>query len=45
MEYGGVGGRMILKYIIEEIVYEGVDWIDLVEDDKWWPLLNTVMKF
>ena len=46
LEYRGIGGRVIEKYIIKEIFCEGVDWIDLVEGtDKWWPLFNTVMKF
>jgi hypothetical protein len=46
LKYRGVGGRMILKYIIKQIVFEGVDWIDLARDaDKRWRLLNTVMDF
>jgi hypothetical protein len=30
---------------LREIRPEGVDWIYLVQDrDKWWVLVNTVMK-
>jgi len=37
---------MTLKYIVKEIVCEGVDWIDLAQvADKWCSLLNTVMNF
>jgi hypothetical protein len=29
----------------QEMGWESMDWIDLVEDrDKWWALLNTVMN-
>ena len=46
MEYRGLGGRVIVKYIIKEIFCEGLGWIDLAEGtDKWWPILNTIMKF
>jgi len=35
-----------VKYIIKEIFCEGLGWIDLAEGtDKWWPILNTIMKF
>lgn len=45
LEYWGVEGGDI-EYIIKEIVCEGVEWIDLAQDaEKWWPLLNTEMKF
>ena len=27
-----VGGRMMLQYIVKEIVGEGVGWIDLAQD-------------
>ena len=46
LEYRGLGGRVIVKYIIKDIFCEGLGWIDLAEGtDKWWPILNTIMKF
>ena len=31
---------------LKEIVWEGVDWINLAQDrDKWQVLVNTFMKF
>jgi len=41
----GVDGRIILK-IIAEVRWEGLDWIDLVQDRDSWPVLvNAVMNF
>jgi hypothetical protein len=34
-----------IKMDLREIEWNGVDWIDLVEDrDRWRALVNTVMK-
>jgi hypothetical protein len=31
---------------ITEILWQGVDWINLTQNrDKWWALFNTVMHF
>jgi hypothetical protein len=41
----GVGGRIILKYYIIKIGWEGVDLIGLTQDrDKWWAVVNRVMN-
>ena len=33
------------KVDVNEIVCEGMDWIDLAQDrDSWWVFLNTVMN-
>jgi hypothetical protein len=30
---------------LQEVVWRGMDWIDLVEDrDRWWALVNMVMN-
>jgi hypothetical protein len=44
LEYPGVDGRIILKWILE--TWDGgMDWIDLAEDrDKWRALVNKVMN-
>jgi hypothetical protein len=40
----GVGGRVILKWIIEKCV-EGIDWIDPAQDrDRWRAVVNSVMN-
>jgi hypothetical protein len=40
-----VGGWIILKLILREMGWGGVDWIDLVQDrDQWMALVNTVMN-
>jgi hypothetical protein len=40
-----VGGR-ILEWILREIGWGGMDWIDLAQDrDQWRALVNTVMNF
>jgi hypothetical protein len=37
-----VGGWTILKYILREIGWDGMDWIDLAPDkDQWRALVNT----
>jgi len=39
-----VHGRIILKWILE-IKWEGVDWMNLLQNrDKWLAVVNTVMK-
>jgi hypothetical protein len=40
-----VGGKTILKWILET-GWDGMDWIDLAQDrDQWWALVNTVINF
>jgi hypothetical protein len=40
-----VGGRIILRWMSEEIGWGGMDWIDLAQDrDQWWALLNTIIN-
>jgi hypothetical protein len=39
-------GWIILKHIIREIEWDGMDWIDLAQDrDQWRALVNIVMNF
>jgi len=34
-----------IKMYLQEVGWGGVDWIDLAQDrDRWWALLNAVMK-
>jgi hypothetical protein len=41
----GVGGCTILKWILREIGFDGMHWIDLAQDrDQWMALVNTVMN-
>jgi hypothetical protein len=40
-----VGGWIILKQILEKIGWDGMDWIDLVQDrDQWRALSDMVMN-
>jgi hypothetical protein len=40
-----VGGWTILKWILREIGWDGVDWIDMAQDrDQWRILVNTVLN-
>jgi hypothetical protein len=39
-----IDGRLIIRYILKEICWEGMDWTDLAKDrDKWWSVLNVVI--
>jgi hypothetical protein len=41
----GVDGKIILEWILREIVWEVMGWIHLAQDsDQWRPLVNTVMN-
>jgi hypothetical protein len=41
----GLGGRIILKWIFQEVGLGEIDWIDLAQErDKWRAVLNTVMN-
>jgi hypothetical protein len=41
-----VGGWTILKWILREIGWHGMDWIDLAQDmDQWRALVNTAINF
>jgi hypothetical protein len=41
-----VDGRIILKWILEEKGWEGMDGIHLAQDrDQWRAVVNTVMNF
>jgi hypothetical protein len=34
-----------IKMDLREVVWDGIDWIDLAQDrDQWRPLVNTVMN-
>ena len=45
MEDPDVDGRIILKWIFERLVGEGIDWIDLAQDrDMWQAVVNAVMN-
>jgi hypothetical protein len=40
-----VGGRIILRWMLQEIGWSGMDWIDLAKDrDQWRVLVITVMN-
>jgi hypothetical protein len=40
-----VGRWIILKWIIREIGWDGMDWIDLDQDrDQWKALMNTIIN-
>jgi hypothetical protein len=40
-----VGGWTILKWILREVGWDGMDWIGLAQDrDQWRALVNTVMN-
>jgi len=35
-----------IKMDLQEVGYDGVDWTDLAQDrDRWWAIVNEVMKF
>jgi hypothetical protein len=45
MEDKGIEGRTILKVDVEEMGWEGTDWINLAQArEKWQALVNMVMK-
>jgi hypothetical protein len=38
--------KMDVRFDLREIGWDGMDWIDLVQDrDQWRALVNTVMNF
>jgi hypothetical protein len=40
-----VGERIILKWILREMGWGGMDWIELAQDrDQWRALANTVLN-
>jgi hypothetical protein len=40
-----LGGRIILKWILEKIRWGCMDWIDLAQgSDQWRALVNTIMN-
>jgi hypothetical protein len=40
-----VGGWIILTWILREIEWGGMDWIDLAQDrDHWWALENKIIN-
>jgi hypothetical protein len=44
-EYQDVGGWTILKRVLREIGWDGVDWTDMAQDrDQWSALANMVMS-
>jgi hypothetical protein len=41
----GVDGRVMLKWILKEVGWEVMDYIDLAEvRDKWWTVVNMAMN-
>jgi hypothetical protein len=45
LEDPGVDWRIILRWIIRKWDVVDMDWIDLAQDrDRWWALVNAVMK-
>jgi hypothetical protein len=46
LEELGIAERIILEWILKELWWDDMDWINLAQDrNKWFPVLNTVMKF
>jgi len=44
-EVPGVDGRIILKWIFQEVGCGGIELIDLAQNrDRWWDLVNAVMN-
>jgi len=38
-------GKMILDWFLDEMGWEGVDWMHLAQDrDKWQALVNTLLN-
>jgi hypothetical protein len=45
LEDRDIGGWILLKWILREMEWDGMDWIDLAQDrDQWRALVNTVMN-
>ena len=45
LEDSGVGGRLILRWILRQWDVGGMGWINLTEDrDRWWALANAEMN-
>jgi len=45
LEYPGVDGRIILRWIFKKLDMGGTDWIELAQDrDRWRALVNAVMN-
>jgi len=44
LEYPGLDGKIILKYIIKKVVCRAIEWIELAQDrDRWRIHVNSVM--
>jgi hypothetical protein len=45
LEDADIDGRIILKWIFQEVGWEGMDWIDTAQDrDRWQALVDAVMN-
>jgi hypothetical protein len=45
LENLGVDGRIILEWIVKQMGWEGVDWVDLAQDrDRPWAVVKMVMN-
>jgi hypothetical protein len=45
LEYPGIDGKIILRWIFRKLDVGGMDWIQLAQDrDRWRALVNAVMN-
>jgi hypothetical protein len=41
----GIGGKIILEWILGDIGWKGLSWVQLAQDrNQWWALVITVVN-